>query len=330
MTTDNIFSNNILSGDLNNSLVPELGQEDILLNITPTESSFIDPLTQELSLTESEIVLDENDNSVDNNSSNNFNSINNIVVSNIDPFIGGDVLEFQVNEVNVNDTSFAPPQSQLQFQGGFGDYDGGDDVTLEIKDTDGNVVETFALRGEGQASLYRDEEHQYVFFSGTDETTKVDIDSVSNIKFGNYLGDSLKIETTGSIDGGDVVLNDENIEEDSGLTLRAGIDTENSVSNVFDGYTLIDFYDREMVDINNYGQIVGNDDFIGRDEFFFYNGQSLYYLPGYYSSRAFGINDYAQMVGEGLPTADDTKYRPLIAYSDGSVQEIQYVEGAGG
>lgn len=34
------------------------------------------------------------------------------------------------------------------------------------------------------------------------------------------------------------------------------------------------------------------------------------------------------MVGEGLPTAEDTKYRPLIAYSDGSVQEIQYTAQA--
>ena len=260
MTTD-IFNNDILSGDLNNSLVPELGTEDISLNIIPQESSFVDPLNEELSLTESEIVIDENKKSVDNNSAiNNDSSFNNIIVSNIDPLTVAEAEEFQVNEIDVNDTSFAPPQSQLDSLGGFGDYDGGDDVTLEIKDTDGNVVETFKLTGEGQATLYRDQEHEYIFFSGVDETTKVDIYSVSDIKFGNYIGDSLKIETTGSIDGGDIVLNDENTEVDSGLTLRAGIDSENSVGRVFAGYTLVDFgTNREMVDINYYGQIVGND-----------------------------------------------------------------------
>jgi hypothetical protein len=45
MTTD-IFNNDILSGDFNTSLVPELGQEYISLNITPSSSSFIDPLNQ--------------------------------------------------------------------------------------------------------------------------------------------------------------------------------------------------------------------------------------------------------------------------------------------
>jgi len=69
MNPDNIFGNDILSGDLNTSLVPELGQDDISLNITPQESSFVDPLNQELSLTEPEIVIDEID--IDNNSSSN-------------------------------------------------------------------------------------------------------------------------------------------------------------------------------------------------------------------------------------------------------------------
>ena len=329
MTTDNIFDNDILNGDLTNSLVPELGQEDILIDVTPQESSFADPLTQELSLVEQEVAVDEIER--DNNSiSNNTSSFDNIAIANIDPLTAANPEEFQVNEIDVNDTSFAPPQSELELLGGFGDVDGGDDVTLEIEDNAGNVIETYKLTGEGQATLYRDQEYQYVFFSGVDETTNVDISSVSNIKFGNYIGDSLKIETTGSIDGGDIVLNDENTEVDSGLTLRAGIDTENSVGSEFDGYTLVDFgTNREMVDINYYGQIVGNDDYSGTEEFFFYDGQYVYTLPGYHSSRAFGINDYGQMVGEGLPTADDTKYRPLIAYSNGSVQEIQYVEGGG-
>ena len=62
MTTDNIFGNDILNGDLNTSLVPEIGNEDLSINITPQDSSYQDPLTQELYLTEPEIILDENEN----------------------------------------------------------------------------------------------------------------------------------------------------------------------------------------------------------------------------------------------------------------------------
>lgn len=300
MTTDNIFGNDILSGDLNTSLVPELGTEDLSLNITPPEGSYVDPLTQELSLTESEIVVHENENSADNNSSfNNDSLINNFFVSSIDPFIGGDVQEFQVNEIDVNDTSFAPPQSQLQFQGGFGDYDGGNDVTLEIEDTDGNVVETFALRGEGQASLYRDEEYQYVFFSGVDETTKVDIDSTSNIKFGNYIGDSLKIETSGSIDGGDIVLNDP---DETGLVLKSGIkgtSVINSGNSTLDGYEIVDLGDVELTDLNNLGQAVGHGEFDGgREKGFFYDGSELNVINRYDESRLYAVNDSGDLVGE--------------------------------
>ena len=310
MTTNNIFGNDILSGDLNTSLVPELGQEDISLNITPQESSYTDPLTQELSLIESEIVLDDHENSVDNNSSNNFNSINNIVVSNIDPFIGGDVQEFQVNEVDVNDTSFAPPQSQLQFQGGFGDYDGGNDVTLEIKDTDGNVVETFALRGEGQATLYRDEEYQYVFFSGVDETTNVDISSTSNIKFGNYIGDSLKIETSGSIDGESVSLTNP---DETGLVLKSGIEGEIDDSVII-GYDYLNLGFGAALDINNLGEVVGlisanpksrsnrfdNLSPAQDDKAFIYKDNTIQiidHLDGYTRSIANAINDLGQVAG---------------------------------
>ena len=44
MITDNIFNNDILSGDLTTSLAPELGTEDVSLNITPQNSSLIAPL----------------------------------------------------------------------------------------------------------------------------------------------------------------------------------------------------------------------------------------------------------------------------------------------
>ena len=303
-------------------LVPELGQENILVDITPSETSLIDPLTQELSLTQSEIVLDETD--LDNNSSsNNTSSFNSIVVANIDPLVGVNPQEFQVSEIDVNDTSFAPPQSKLTFQGGFGDFNGGNDVTLEIKDTDGNVAETFRLTGEGQASLYRDEEYQYIFFSGVDETTKIDIDSTSNIKFGNYIGDSLKIETTGSIEGGDIILSEP---DETGLVLKSGL--ESASSSKFAAYDVINvsyipgFDDRVIysraTDINNYGNVVGeveleydyNSNVYTHRRGFYRHGVTWTIGTSYlnYHAHAHGINDSSQAVGYIVGGGDFTSF----------------------
>ena len=334
--------------DTNTGLIPISDEEYLPLAITLPEGSFTEPFSQDLSLIEEPNAFNINEEVIDNNidfskriyqndsSELNTDSDLNDTLLNTNSLLG-DTLEAQSfsllspQQVEAASAEMIPAPDGLEFVGGFGDYDGGEDVTFEVKDNRNNVIETFSLTGAGQGTLYKDDEKQYIFFSGTDATTNVDIFAKSDLVFEDYIGDSLSIETTGSIEGGDITLNDENTEEDSGLTLRAGIDTENSVSTVFDGYGLIDFQtNREMVDINNYAQVVGNDDYYGRDEFFFYNGQGLYYLPGYYSSRAFGINDNIQMVGEGLPTAEDTEYKPLVAYSDGSVQEFQESEAIGG
>ncbi|MBE9043425.1 hypothetical protein IQ255_03205 [Pleurocapsales cyanobacterium LEGE 10410] len=299
MTTDNIFGNDILSGDLNTSLVPELGTEDTSLGITPSEGSFSDPLNQELSLTKAEIVIDENENTIDNSSSfNNSSSLNSISLFSIDP-LTGEANKSQVNNIDLSDTSFAPPQSELELLGGFGDVDGKNDVPLEIKDADGNVVETFSLTGEGQASLYRDEEYQYIFFSGVDETTKVDISSTSNIKFGDYIGDSLRIETAGSIEGGDIVLNEP---DETGLVLKSGVESTkqtNSTNTILDGYEIVDLGNVELTDLNNLGQAVGHGSFNGgREKGFFYDGSELNIIDRYDSSRLYALNDSADLVGE--------------------------------
>ena len=333
MTTENIFSNDILNGDLTTSLVPELGTEDILVDITPYESGFTDPLTQELSLTEPEVVVDEIDN--DNNlSPNNSQLFNNIWVANIDPLIAANAEEFQVNAIDVNDTSFAPPQSELQFQGGFGDYDGGDDITLEIEDTDGNVVETFSLTGEGQATLYRDEESQYIFFSGVDETTKVDIDSTSNIKFGNYIGDSLKIETTGSIDGGDIILSEP---DETGLVLKSGVESSNqgnlgySVTGLDNFYVGSSWYYEKRLDINNLGQVVGR----GRNNNIqLYSGGTITDLGflnieeesvSHLFAQPTSINDLGQIVGYSEYIGRGTT---AFIYSDGEIRSSNSFESS--
>jgi hypothetical protein len=84
-------------------------------------------------------------------------------------FTGGnlDFPESAKSLENITDNSFAPPANTLEFQGGFGDYDSGNDVTLSIEDANGNVVETYAFSGAGQGTLYTDENYAYLFFSGT-------------------------------------------------------------------------------------------------------------------------------------------------------------------
>ena len=306
MTTNNIFGNDILSGDLNTSLVPELGDEDLSFDITYRNSSFIDPLTQELSLIELETEDLSEDNINRNSSSNNFQFANRISFANIDPFVASNAQEFQVNN-----TSFAPNQSQLTFQGGFGDYNGGNDVTFEVKNEDGAVVETYSLKGEGQATLYRDEEFQYVFFSGTNETTKVDISSVSNIKFGNYIGDSLKIETSGSIEGSEIILYES---DETGLILESGIESEENL--IYTITKLEGFYSdgnsyRKHLDINNFGQIIGK---TGNKMFQLYlNGEvEVFGSTPIRSYAPVAINDLGQVIG-------NSSLGPFV-YSNGETQ----------
>ena len=332
MTTDNIFGNDVLNGDLTTSLVPELGQENILIDVTPSETSLIDPLAQELSLTEQEPAIDEID--ID-TSGNNDSSFNNIPVANTDPLIAANAEEFQVNGIDVNDTSFAPPQSELEFQGGFGDFDGGNDVTLEIEDTEGNVVETFKLTGEGQASLYRDEDYQYIFFSGVDETTNVDIDSVSNIKFGDYIGDSLEIKTSGSIEGGDIILSEP---DETGLVLKSGLDVSNDSDSL--SYSVVNLgvlpgEEKSIaVDINNSGEIVGyssseeggwfsrsgTTEWVNNPQkaFLFKDGEMLDVLPDVNSSKANSINESGQIVGY----TGDIYNSKAFSYSNGNLEYL--------
>ena len=295
---DFLGNENILGGDI---LAANLGEENTSIGITPNDGTFSDPFSNDLeslSLIEKAIQSDQENNSNDNNSStNDFSPID----TGIDPLTGNNTdipsestKEFELASLNLNDTSFAPPKSELQFEGGFGDYEGGNDITLEIKDTEGNIIETFALSGEGQGEVYRDEEGVYLFFSGTDETTEVDISAIGNVKFGDFFGGSLEIETTGSIEGGDVLLDDEDNTKESGLVLKSGLEAGTTDNYQLDGYDLIDFGDVQMVDINYNGNVVGN--FIdndGEEKIFLYNGAGVFTLNAFSYSEAFAINDLA-------------------------------------
>lgn len=311
----NIFGENISDTLLN----PSLEDENTTLGIVSSDGAFSDPFDSEsesLSLIE-QLIISERENE---NTTVTSNSSFDISLA-VDSFTGGslDLPQSAIPQESVADTSFAPPISTLEFQGGFGDFDGGDDVTLEIEDSEGNVVETYALSGEGQGTLYTDEDYAYLFFSGTDETTNVDISSQSNIKFGDFVGASLEISTPGSIDGGDVFLNDQDETEETALVLQSGLAGGASPNYEVVDYNLVDFGDVEMVDVNYYGNVVGNlIDNDGQEKIFFYNGVNLFTLGGYYSSRAFAINDFAQIVGEKLESSDSERYRPFVIFSNGA------------
>ncbi len=326
---NSLVDNNLLAGDIVAPLLPNLlEEENTSLGITPNDGAFSDPFsndTESLSAIEKAILSEQERNILENNNDIPNNSNTDL---GIDPFTGGNidsrsnsVSASAIEGLDLNDISFAPPKSELDLIGGFGDFAGGNDVTLEVKNTDGEVVETFALTGEGQGEVYRDEENAYLFFSGTDETTNVDISSVSNIKFGDYYGDSLDIETTGSIDGGDVVLSDESVAE-TGLALKAGIEGGAILDYEFGGYNLLDFGDVEVVDVNYFGNVVGNlidDD--GQEKAFFYNGAGLFTLNAFYTSQAYGINDRSDIVIQATPSPGEDS-QGFIAPNGGAITPL--------
>ena len=315
MTTENIFGNDILNGEISTSLVPELGTESILIDTAPSEISLIDPLTQELSLTEPDIFFDEID-SDNNSSSNNASSLNNVALSNIDPLIAANAEEFQVNNVSASNALFTPSIDELQLQGGFGDYDGGDDVTFEVKNDDGVVVETYALTGEGQASLYRDDEDgkAYISFSGTDENTSVEISAKSNIQFGSYFGDSLEIETTGSIDGGSVSLTNP---DETGLVLKSGIESAEETSDIVGyDYEIVSLGFADVKGINNNGDVLVRQ--TAYQSFIYSDGEIEYIGSGERLTRVEGINDSRQVVGH----TDFPSGRHAFLYSNGSMSDL--------
>ena len=194
---ENIFANDVL----NSSLAPEIGDEDISLNITPSSGAFIDPFSVELEPITPIESLEDNHSPKYDSSPFATNNINTDRV--IDPLIGTDInnnssASDPVTGFKTDSLAASVDLSSLEFQGGFGDYNGGNDTSLEIKDAEGKVIEIFSLTGEGEGTVYKDDEFEYIFFSGTDETTDVNITAINNLKLDNYFGDSLKVEKEGA------------------------------------------------------------------------------------------------------------------------------------
>jgi probable HAF family extracellular repeat protein len=219
-------------------------------------------------------------------------------------------------------------------QGKFGDFDGGNDVALEIKDDQGKVIETFSLTGDGYGEVFKDDKYLYVDFEGTDETTTVQISAINNLKLEDFLGSSLKVQTEGSINAGDITLQNTNVSNGNGLVLRSGLGDGQS-SNSGSNYRIIDltpYTDFNIAnDINNSSQIVGFtynyedyenfDGYVdGNHAFLYSNGQLLDLATTIGDhSVAYKINDSGQIVVSSKTGA--------LLYTDGQITNLGNLPG---
>ena len=159
------------------------------------------------------------------------------------------------------------------------------------------------------------------------------------MKFGDFFGGSLEIETTGTIEGGDVVLNDIDDTSEPSLVLNSGIeDKENSAIVGFD-YTNLGF--GTAYDINNLGQVVGylsSDS--GKRAYLYSDGeiQELGTFSETYNdvsstvdnNVAYAINDLGQITGYGYPSfdSDPDNYRAFV-YENNQIKNLGVVPGQG-
>jgi hypothetical protein len=90
-------------------------------------------------------------------------------------------------------------QNSMVSLGKFGDYDDREDATLTIEDAKGKIAGTFSLTGNGYGQVFCDDRHRYVSFWGTDGTTSVRISAKDDLKFNDYIGASLRVQSQGSI-----------------------------------------------------------------------------------------------------------------------------------
>ncbi|MEH2168366.1 MAG: hypothetical protein V7K41_17280 [Nostoc sp.] len=206
---------------------------------------------------------------------------------------------------SVKSTDANSPSDSLVSVGKFGDFDGHQDFQLTLQDTNGNP-ETFSLTGDGVGEVFRNSSFEQVIFKGTDGSTKVQISAFNNIKFGNYTGSSLQVQTKGSISAGNITLKNTADSSSPGLSLQSELsDAQSLIANSYsitDLTTLIGGIYSNAIAINNSGAIVG--DFYtnagsASHAFLYSDGKvtDLGTLFGDSDSHATAINDSGAIVG---------------------------------
>ncbi|MBD2168189.1 hypothetical protein H6G04_27785 [Calothrix membranacea FACHB-236] len=218
-----------------------------------------------------------------------------------------------------------PLSDSLISVGKFGDFDGQQDFQLTIKDALGNP-ETFSLVGDGMGEVFRNSSFEQIIFTSTDASTIVQISAFNNIKFGDYLGSSLSVQTNGSITAGNITLKNTTL-NNPGLSLRSGLSDVQNSSTPGSSYSITDLGNLPgdnysyAYGINDSGQVVG---FSSNNHAFLYSDgkmTDLGSLPrsGYDSSAAYGINNSGQIVG-------DSKGRAFL-YSDAKMTDLGILPG---
>ncbi|MBG1266331.1 DUF3466 family protein [Nostoc sp. WHI] len=229
---------------------------------------------------------------------------------------------------SVKSTDANSPNDSLVSVGKFGDFDGHQDFQLTLQDTNGNP-ETFSLTGDGVGEVFRNSNFEQVIFKSTDASTKVQISAFNNIKFGNYTGSSLQVQTKGSISAGNITLKNTASSSSPGLSLQSGlIDTQNSTGSSYsitDLNTLFkgNFY---ATDINDTGQMVGSS--YTNTGFLYSDGKitDLGTLSGDSRSLADSINNSGQVVGTSYGRYNLSAGRAFL-YSDGKITDLGTLPG---
>jgi hypothetical protein len=197
-------------------------------------------------------------------------------------------------------------------KGQFGDFDGKNDETYSLKDSKGNIIESFALTGNGKGQVWVDNQYEYIEFSGTDKTTSVTISAENNLQFGNYTGGTLKVDTTGSITTGTIALQNTNPSTVPGLSLKAGLPGGTKGVNSYritDLGVLPGSIESSANDLNASGVVVGD------------SGTDIYYNDtqrrGFvYDGRMKDLNHLIPLNLSLVPVASDWVIDQAIATND--------------